>query len=346
MLPILVALSVSSLRQPLLAFSCRFYYPPGDKRISYHQVYVSDPHGRHRRQITFGASEKTDVRWVGRHKLAWVESESVARDDNLGYHLTERDDWPGLGRLVIYDLRAGHRKIVERGYFRALGQPREFDYCLRGEAFYLPSRGLNPSEGMLGRRWVSFKGGEVQRLHGVPRPLYGTITFPRPQWSNLPVDCPPKLDASRIRLVDRYGGSDEREWVKITHSGRTVTVPDDPDYVWQSKNASRWWFLVGSYSGSAGSDQWVFEIDWQSGKVKVIAQDILGIDFEPHSRYWAASSNEKATAKFGRIRIWQRELWVGDARTGKQWRAASGAVHCDSARVQPDESPRLTADGS
>ncbi|MFI5384698.1 MAG: hypothetical protein ACHQ50_01120, partial [Fimbriimonadales bacterium] len=50
----------------------RYYYPPGDRRLSRHQVYVFDTTGN-RRQITFGSEDCRMVRWVGRNALAWSE---------------------------------------------------------------------------------------------------------------------------------------------------------------------------------------------------------------------------------------------------------------------------------
>ena len=73
-----------------VAFTARFYYPPGDKRISKHQVYVSRLDGSKRRQVTFGSKDVHEVLWVGRDRLVWTED----------------------GQLVIYDLASS--KVVNR----------------------------------------------------------------------------------------------------------------------------------------------------------------------------------------------------------------------------------------
>ena len=121
----------------------------------------------------------------------------------------------------------------------------------------------------------------------------------------------------------------------ISKHGVSVLVPVDAVRVWDSKDGWKCWFKVGSYAGSAGSDEWIYEVNWKKGTCLPIADMVLGIDFDPNQRYWSASSNNKGTTKLGKLVIWQRELWCGDEATGSQWRIAAGAVHGDGAVIQP-----------
>ncbi len=59
--------------EPLLLFSARIYFPPGDKRMSHYQLYVSDLHGKHRRQLTHGNGEMQGMAWISRDAMAWMD---------------------------------------------------------------------------------------------------------------------------------------------------------------------------------------------------------------------------------------------------------------------------------
>jgi len=72
MLALALLLASTTGSQPGLAFVARYYYPPGDKRMSTTQVYVSDIKGKHRRQVTHGKDQIDSVRWVGRNSIAWI----------------------------------------------------------------------------------------------------------------------------------------------------------------------------------------------------------------------------------------------------------------------------------
>jgi hypothetical protein len=63
--------------EPMLAFSARIYYPPGDKRISHSQLFLSDLHGGHRRQLTHGGSDVGLVRWIAKGQLAWADDKHL-----------------------------------------------------------------------------------------------------------------------------------------------------------------------------------------------------------------------------------------------------------------------------
>jgi hypothetical protein len=58
-----------------VAFAARFYFPPGDRRISRSQVYVCKLDGKRRRQITSGNTDIYAVKWVGKDHLVWMEGD-------------------------------------------------------------------------------------------------------------------------------------------------------------------------------------------------------------------------------------------------------------------------------
>lgn len=60
-------------QEPMLAFTARIYYPPSDKRKSHYQLYLSDLHGKHRKQLTFGTNDPMGVTWIGKDALCWAD---------------------------------------------------------------------------------------------------------------------------------------------------------------------------------------------------------------------------------------------------------------------------------
>lgn len=91
----------------------------------------------------------------------------------------------------------------------------------------------------------------------------------------------------------------------------------------------------GSRAASGGCDEWVYQVNLGSGKARLAITDVLNIDFLGDDGYWAASSNEKSVTDLGKLSVWPRELWAGNALTGQQWRIAAGAVHGSDARIRP-----------
>lgn len=334
-----------SVKEPLVAFSCRFYYPGHAKR-SVHQIYISDLHGGHRRQLTFDLSEKTQVRWVGKHALAWVKTKGISKHETeLGYHMPEHV--PGqleANNLVLNDLTTGRKRVVAHGKFgmtsfrpdvtSSRGKPT---FCDMGHASKASTGYRFPNT------YVYFSGFKIKRENDPSLQDFaalgmdsGTDEFTtKGKGFSLKLDSRPQATADMFQYSRQGGVTMSQGAVYWSYHGHKVKVPQIVDCTWDSPDHSKCWFEVGSYAGSAGCDQWIYEIDWKSETCVLVADTVLDIDFDPTSRYWAASSNNKNGVDLGKLIVWARDLWCGDRITKKQWRIASGAVHGDSISVQP-----------
>lgn len=323
---------------PWVAMSCRIYYPPGDSRTSYHQIYVCDLHGGHRKQLTFDVAEHTDVRWVGDHTLAWVQTRGVtSHETEFGFHSppddgsrTEQKD------LVVLNLNTGKKHVVASGLLKATGVGRHgFVAYRRGEAVYVGSRSsgvedpstekvyaLNPQDG--------------KPLKVPPAPKFDSNLLDAGEsgsrWSRLKLDCPP-VDHGSMFEYEKSGAAEGDE--RVTFRGHSVYVPACPEYIWSTDTTDGWFFLCGSYAGSGGCDEWIYLVDWRAGRCRCVANEVLNIDFDPDCRYWGARTNNKTTTDLGKKRVWSGDLWVGDVKTRKQWKITSGVVHGVDARIQP-----------
>ena len=330
--------------EPLVAICCRFYNKPGSKAISLHQIYLCDLHGGHRKQITFDRSEKTDLRWVGTHRLAWYQSVGALGFDNIGERWPWIEDKHGNpeevapGKLVEHDLTTGRTWTIATGYFDATEGFKHFSVAPRGTAVYFRSDYVKGQTGQT----IVLKSGSVRKFDEVPAEYSANHNDSESEssqddpWNKYGYTSKPdgKQWTELLRGVTMSYGD---EASAIISSGQgSVRAPLQPDSVWPN-GQDGFWFLCGMYAASAGSDQWIYEASFKTSKTRLIANDVLDIDFDPKSRYWAASSNDKGIATLGTKKVWARELWVGDKTTGKQWPIASGAVHGENARIQPQE---------
>jgi hypothetical protein len=314
----LIACFVGILSKPLMvAFSCRFYNQPGSDKTSYHQIYLSDVHGKDRKQLTFDRSEKLSVKWVGKTKLSWIQTFGVTKEETWnGYHvpLGGRE----LRQLVLYDIPTKQRRVLHVGQYDSGVDLRGVQLHRRGRPFYV--------EQLCGRKsQLEISNGKLIRCYHV-RPNLQTDLQANPEehWKNYAVEVKEKETL----------GSERLEY-EISRNGKQFVVPGLVDYVWDSEDRTKIWFQETDGGNSAGYSQSITEIDWKQGIARVIANDIFSIDFRPEEPYWASVSNQKCTFKLGSKWVWQSELWCGDVRTGKQWKIASDAVHGDSVSVQP-----------
>jgi hypothetical protein len=325
---IAVALAGSLKPKPLVAFSCRYYKLQGR---SFHQIYIANVDGSQLRQITFGESEKTDVAWVGRNKISWIQSIGVSsRETYNGYHTpTDKQLNPLESWLVIYNLDTGKQEIVDTGIFDAAPQPNGQANFQRGTGVYrkyAPNR--TPQYLELNDQISLFKVNQ-------PETPYGEIDTGNP-WASLPLDQVPQAVEEEFVFRPLSGETYRTESVVISNRGKSVRVPSDVDFVWATDDPHRNWFSVSWPSGSGGSKEWIFEIDWKRERVRPIIRGLLGIDFDPSYEFWASSSPNKDRTRIGTSWVWQRELWCGRTAGDGLWRIASGAVHGDSISVQPE----------
>ena len=276
---------------------------------------------------------------MGRHALAWLRERVSSDGDDEGYQFGSTED------LVLYDFETGTKRVVDHGAFHSSGSYPGFFYP-NGRPTFFDTRSKTIGSTLLITylHCTTFSGLRVRKSKQAPLAAAGLLgdgegampddaDFSRgpKQLDSLPQDAP-----GTFRVGMRGGGSFPVDAVYWTYRGHRVRIPLGGECTWDSRDHSKKWFLLGQYASSAGSDKWIYEIDWKKEQCSLVADDVLNIDFDPATRYWAASSNNKQTASPGKIRVWSRDLWVGDRITRKQWRIASGAVHGDSLSVQPE----------
>jgi hypothetical protein len=290
---------------PEIAFSARIYHPSGDQRISHHRVYVSDLDGRHRHGISSGSLECDGVRWIGRHMLSWLEGTA--------------DGASQQSRLILYDLRTGQRKVVARGLFDV----------------YAPEPGWFPSAGWKRGEGLYTKNGQLMKLTegrfqpvATPANPFSEGNDLRAQWQ---WDKQPKVE-----LLQKYSGEYPSQILKRGHrehafalAGRIVRlIPSE-------LNPSVTWCLAGNYWASAGSNEWIYKLDWNRDTAQVVVDNLVAIDFQADHRTYAGLSPERTTRSLGKLRVWARDVIAGDTSSGKRWIVLGGLVHATSVSLPP-----------
>ena len=339
----ILSLAAYPAKTPLVAFSCRYYYPAATRKTSYHEVYISDVLGHHRRQLTFDKSENLEVRWAGRDKLAWVHVRGASKLPEGAYHIPVPlgAGWATKGDLVLFDLRTGRKRAVAHGVFD-LDQTVE---CPRGKPAYhvLETSSTAGSSNLNGGYYLFFSGTRARKETDAPKRLSGFFDSGRRFFSGkgggaiLPgLDSKPQ-PAPDMTLHSNFDNNTEPvSAVYWTDRGHKVKVPDPLERGWYSRDHSKAWALYGQWGGDGAGSDVIFEIDWKEEKCVAIADDVADEDFDPDSQFWAASSDPHGLANLGDLQVWARDLRIGDNATGKQCRIVSGAVHVDSVSVQPE----------
>ena len=111
--------------------------------------------------------------------------------------------------------------------------------------------------------------------------------------------------------------------------------PDVERVLPSRRNPNVSWCLTGSYAASAGSEEWIYRLNWKTDKAARVVNDLLDIDFQPDNRYYAGVTHDKTTRLLGRKRVWARDVVAGDTVTGKRWVVLGGLVHATSVSIQP-----------
>lgn len=97
MISVLAAAFAGSI--PMVAVVARIYNPPGDNRLSRHEVYMCGIHGENRRKISRGNEDAVQVRWADRWHVEWATDVFPSWDRKVF-------------RLYRYDLRTGQNKLI------------------------------------------------------------------------------------------------------------------------------------------------------------------------------------------------------------------------------------------
>jgi hypothetical protein len=302
-MPLLAAIIAVSAFAPVpqVAFTARFYYPPDDWRISHSQLYVCDLHGRTRKELTSGDHEASDVWWLGDYAVTWVDR------TNAGCS------------LMKIDLRTSKRSALARGQEIARcdldvpggplpvrGQPI---YSIDGDLKRVTEKGLMDVK--VARSPSDLGAGVVDQGHEIAKELTvkmsdGTSTKIYPS------------------IVGRGG---KRHELAVPGIIRRILPMADPNVGWVYSNM---------VAASAGSTAYVQRVDWSTGALTTLIDDLFGVDFQPNSRYWAAIDAGRPMSPYGPTKkVYTAAAWVGDVKTGKRWKVADGLVLTSSISLRP-----------
>ncbi len=269
-----------------VAYTARFYYPPGGKRISHQQVYLSDLRGHRRKQITFGAAECSQARWVGRNRLTWLKSvggSTVRQELNIR-------TWNVKTVSGASDAASGIKPRCNTAQ-RPIYQAKRLD--TGGEIWHAPGQPLV--------RWLHYDG----------------LPFPR----KLPYVTE---DAPGKNVIARLG----REYI--------LDIPGDLDYMLPGKKPEHTWVISDLGYAEAGSFEWLFDVDWRTGKARGVADDVREIDFDPNGKYFTALEGGRDMGNYGsRRRVWTSRIYAGSLVTGRKWAIVPSLVLGESVALRP-----------
>jgi len=323
-----VSLATARSAEPIVAFTARIYYPPGDRRIARHQVYVGRLDGSRRQRVSSNRFDCDGVRWIGDHQLAWIEYQP-GNEDSIGF----RGDESKPQRLVLFNLQTGRTKTAKVGNWSvAVGTPGwsssatwtrgEGLYSVASTVYLLSGSGLNvvpaPTD-----PYVDGLGSDVGaewKLSGFPTVQLLTTFGPE------------------VKGTEVDGGEWGSQAPIFRRNGKEHTFligPEVTRLVPSHRNPDISWCVTGNYAGSAGSHEWIYQLNWKTDKAKCVVSDLLDIDFQPDNRYYAGITTNKVTRPLGKKEVWARDVVAGDLETGKRWIVLGGLVHATSVSIQP-----------
>ena len=273
-----------------VVYVARVYYPAGDRRTSHHQVYLSDLHGGHRRQVTTGVQECAVVRWLDPSTIAWT------RLDGTLWRMRVDGGRPKLWRRTKAELAS---VSIGEG-LRTPGHPvLPLDRPYR----YIAGK-LVPFTAKTGW-WV----GAARGTHLTYRP--GTL----------------KDDA------ETYGE------LSVPPDGRPLLPLDDglvqPVTAWSGPGPDDRWVLFGTSMSSRGEYHDLVRYDRKTGKVLWHRGEIGDLDFRP-DRTLYARRNSRSVEPFGELQVWTAPIFVGDWKTGREWRLPLGTAEGWSVSLRPE----------
>jgi len=298
----LTALSSGSAAGQDVAFVARYYYPYPDKRISTHQVYVSEIDGRNRQQLTTGTPAPEQLAWVGEHMLCWIE--------NIGH---KKD------QLVLYNLRTKTRRVLvsSRNTLQLVGQ----------SDLYRKSQLPEYDDGVTRYRINEFGANFI----GKSKEIKWTRGVESPSWQ-LPGE-------PLIRFVG-YEVDDIANRAQFPYNDFLYTFErESRRYEWRLEGAANQ-FYPGSKPGtaylhsidggaSAGTWECFYEVNWGSGDIRCLISDVYMISLRKGEDHWSGLESGRTLSPYGHEKnVWTCEAYVGNLSTGKQWAIASGLVEC------------------
>ncbi|MFI5385920.1 MAG: hypothetical protein ACHQ50_07345 [Fimbriimonadales bacterium] len=307
MLPLIV-IAVAPVREPMIAFVARIYYPPGDRRISHDEVYVSDLHGRHIRRVTHGAKDPVFLQWDGRSRLVWVEQTTEELAGEAKCHV----------KFCEASVRRGGRRIVARVdgflHYPQAGRRRGTPFFVFSESDY------------------SVRSGSLRK---VPKDRVGALANAWTEDDDWVFSTGKRLRESEDdRSQTLREGSVTRRLVF-----RESALPYDfLPFVHPVSNVGSAYCLRASFQGELHSEtDYIYSLDWPTGKLTKVEGGLGDIDFDPDSPFYAGTDpGTRGLFPYGRDRtVWGAKLYAGNWKTGKRWLVLGGTVYVTSVAIQP-----------
>lgn len=322
---------------PTAACSVRFYYSAGDRRTSYHQIYLCDLRGKRFRQLTFDRSEKLDIFWLDANTVGWRQSLGVTKDETwVGYHVPTKS----RTQIVTLNLKTRKRAYLHKGF---LERADDYNYpwlaLSRNKPLFMEYRTLEGPERNPIRIWRARHGRLISSTE-VELPPEPTIdqgeTFPNP-FVPLGLKCTFKAGNSS-RKPNKFGSYESSGQTGVlTLNGKEYVWPEaDLRQAWKSADGRKLYAENQFHSGSAGVFGWIFEMDLKTAKWRVTADSVTDFEFDPNKRFWVGLGNHKETTQLGPISVWTRRLVAGDRIRGTQWNLTSRPIAADSISIRPN----------
>jgi hypothetical protein len=278
-----------------IAYTARYYYPPGDGRISHYQVYVCDLDGENKRQITTGTFDCHTVRWTGPDSLAWVVH--GRKESELWSTTTPGAKKPTLLKTAgsIYGIEA------------------------------VLSDAASGAEFAIDERRYSLHKGKLRAIGATPTPKPGVFALEGPK--------PPAK--ARVEVVNDLGDFKLLVTTLAGKPSAKDHLGDNCTFVRTFSKRAGGEFLIATYYGNSTlrGTTMVERINWQTGELEGVAFG-SDLDFRPDRALWAGVTT-RDLVDYENVTIWTSDATVGNWKTGERASLAKGLVDFTSISIWP-----------
>jgi hypothetical protein len=287
---------------PQVAFVARYYYPYPDKRISAHQVYVTDIDGNNRKQLTTGKPSPEQLSWVGANVVCWIERFGRDKDELVHYNLQTKTKKVLLRRNGTLTL-IGRYDLFKNGGF-----PEYDDGVTR---YQVTESGAKPVGKSVEIEWTRGREKASWNLPGEPA----------------------------IRFIG-YEEDEVAESAEFPYNDYLYAFErDGRQYKWRLEGAANDFYpgakpgtaYLHSIEGGASAGTWecFYLVNWGSGEIRTLISDACYIAIRKGTRYWSGLEAGRTLSPYGpKKNVWTCEAYVGDIESGKQWAIVSGLAEC------------------
>lgn len=299
------------------------YHPPGDKRISHNTLYLSDFHGRHRKQLTFGEGEPRQVRWVGRNHLAWI----ISNGSQVSIRMLNLRTWKTRSFKTYKKLKFREEDLselsdqilstVHGGIIRS-----EPIYMFHGDLLELTPEGFRAYKKLQSSEHdiEQIKNGCIWHIPGEP-----SITITEDDSHSFTTQLP-------NGHIEMHGAQEI-----LNRMGRKYVFefPGVVQCILPGRDRNHAWMMSSSFSVSDGLIEFLFDINWKTGKLRRVVFGFREIDFDPKGKYFSAIECGRSSAYGTERWVWTSSIYVGELATCKMWPIASGLVFGESVVLRP-----------